>query len=501
MTERQINRIVILGGGTAGWITASALARFLGRTARIELIESDAIGTVGVGEATIPQIRRLNHMLGFDEDDFLRATKGTFKLGIEFVNWGAKGDRYLHTFGDVGINLAGLHFHQYWLRYRQAGGDEPLHRYSLHTEAAYANKFARMERVGDTAMGGLAYAFHFDAALYAQYLRAYAEGQGVVRHEGIVERIIRQPETGEIEALDLGGGSRVEGDLFIDCTGFRGLLIGEQLGVPYEDWSHWLPCDRAVAVPCEGGGELTPYTRATAHGAGWQWRIPLQHRVGNGHVFCSAYMSEDEATAILMGNLDGAPVAEPRVLRFKTGRRRAFWHKNCVAIGLASGFLEPLESTSIHLIQSNVNRLIQLFPRNGIKDADRDEYNRQVGIEFDQVKDFLILHYHLTKRNDTPFWNHVRTMAVPESLTHKMALFAASGRIGRAPDDLFRDTSWLQVMHGQGLMPDDHSPLADAITDAQLAEFLGNVRQIVAQATAGLPPHRDFIDRIASAAQ
>ncbi|RFB06124.1 tryptophan halogenase family protein [Parvularcula marina] len=499
MGQKRIKKLVIAGGGTAGWITAAAFSRLLGKSLDIHLVESEEIGIVGVGEATIPQIIRLNHMLGLDENEFLRRTYGTFKLGIEFVDWGRLGSRYLHTFGDTGINLANLHFHQYWLRYRQAGGENSLWDYSLHQQAADDNKFARMDRVGSSPMGGLAYAFHFDAALYAAYLREYAEAQGVRRTEGIIASVERTTEDGGIAALKLEDGTRIEGDFFIDCTGFRAFLIGQELKTDYQDWTHWLPCNRAIAVPSEKLSPLPPFTRATAKSAGWQWRIPLQHRTGNGHVFSNEFMSEDEATAILLDGLEGEALSDPRTLKFTTGRRETFWEKNCVAIGLSSGFLEPLESTSIHLIQSNVSRLISLFPRDGLHSADIDEYNRRTAAEFEQVRDFLILHYHQTEREDSPFWQHCRNMEVPEPLNEKMALFRASGRIGRDVDDLFRDTSWMQVMLGQGIEPQDYHPMADNITDAQLDEFLRNVRAIIDNAVTPLPSHEDFIKKFCDA--
>ena len=452
MNNARVKKLVVVGGGAAGWITAAAFARLVSPAIEIELVESEAIGIVGVGEATIPQIIRLNTILGFDENDFVKNTFGTFKLGIEFVDWGKIGDRYLHTFGDAGVNLGNVQFHHYWRRYAMAGGEHSLWRYSLHQLAAEAGKFAHLNRVGNTQMTGLAYAYHFDASLYAQYLRKYAETNGVIRTEGIVETVDRDAQSGNIASVTLQDGTKVTGDFFVDCTGFRALLLGKTLGVEYDDWSKWLPCNRAQAVPSEKLSPLPPFTRATARSAGWQWRIPLQHRTGNGHVYCSEYLSDDEAAAILLNNLEGEALDDPRPLRFTTGRRRQFWSHNCVAIGLASGFLEPLESTSIHLIQSNVSRLIELFPRQGVREEDREEYNRRTIKEFEQVRDFLILHYHQTQREDTEFWKYCKTMTVPDSLRHKMDLFSASGRIGRDVDDLFRDASWAQVMLGQGIL-------------------------------------------------
>jgi len=425
----------------------------------------------------------------------MRKTQATFKLGIEFQGWGGRDSAYLHTFGEVGINLASLPFHQYWLRSVHEGKPSSLWDFSLHNAAAYNNRFARMDRVGDTPMAGLAYAFHFDAGLYARYLRGYAEANGVVRTEGLVRQVYRNGEDGFIESLTLESGEVIEGDLFVDCSGFRGLLIEKTLNVGYLDWSHWLPCNRAAAVPCEATEPLLPYTRSTARPAGWQWRIPLQHRTGNGHVFSNEFMREDEATSLLMDNLDGAPRDEPRTLRFRTGRRTRFWEKNCVAIGLSSGFLEPLESTSIHLVQSNVSKLIELFPQHRSCDANVAEYNRQVAREFDLVRDFLILHYKLNHRDDSEFWRYCANMAIPDTLQSKLDLFGQTGQIFREAHDLFRDTSWVQVMLGQGLMPKHYHPLADRLSPAELEEFLGKVQQIVGRAVSALPSHREFIAR------
>lgn len=495
MTANRVQKLVIVGGGTAGWITAAAFARLLGRTLTIELVESETIGTVGVGEATIPQIIRLNGILGLDEYDFVRRTNGTFKLGIEFVDWGKVGTSYLHTFGDAGMTLANVPFHQYWRRSTDNGGAPDLWHYSLHKLAADQAKFGKLDRVGNTSMTGLAYAYHFDASLYAAYLRAYSEQLGVSRTEGIVQSVTRDAESGDINAITLDDGREVAGDFFIDCTGFRSLLLGKELGVEYQDWSKWLPCDRALAVPSERLETIVPYTRATAKQAGWQWRIPLQHRTGNGHVYCSDFISDEEASDVLLGGLDTKPLADPRPIRFTTGRRETFWSHNCAAIGLSSGFLEPLESTSIHLIQSHVSRLIQLFPGNRDAATERAEYNRRCAAEFEQIRDFLILHYHQTERDDSEFWRYCANMDVPDSLTHKMELFASSGRIGRDIDDLFREASWAQVMLGQGITPEDYDPMANGLNDAQLGEFLSNVRTLIERAVAGLPSHEQFIQQ------
>ena len=493
MQDNQIERVVIVGGGTAGWIAAAALSKLMGPTLGVTLVESDDIGTVGVGEATIPQLRRLNAVLEIDENEFVRQTKGTFKLGIEFNNWGARGESYLHTFGDAGINIASLHFHHYWLRHLAEGGTSSLWDYSLHHKAAYAHKFGRMDRVGNTSMTGLSYAFHFDAGLYALYLRGIATGMGVVRQEGKVVEVERNAETGHVEAVLLERGERVAGDLFIDCSGFRGLLIGETMGVGYEDWSHWLPCNSAVAVGSEASQPLLPYTKATAHDAGWQWRIPLQHRTGNGHVFCDDFITETEATDTLLNNLDAPPLGTPKRLRFKTGRRKEFWHKNVVSLGLASGFLEPLESTSIHLIQSNLSRLIELFPTRDFYPSHIAEYNRQVAHEYDLIRDFLILHYHLTRRRDSEFWRYCANMDVPDSVKLKMSLFADTGLLYKDSEDLFRESSWVQVMVGQGMIPARYHARANRLSSEQLTNMLSDIQQIIAKATASLPEHQAFI--------
>jgi len=495
MTDTTPRKLVIVGGGTAGWITAAAFSRLLGRSLDIGLVESDAIGTVGVGEATIPQIIRLNTILGLDEYDFIKHTQGTFKLGIEFVDWGRVGTRYLHTFGDAGMSLAGVPFHQLWKRAADAEQDNDLWHYSLHKLAADQAKFGKLDRVGNTSMTGLAYAYHFDASLYAKYLRAYCEKGGVTRTEGIVQSISRDGESGDLTAITLDNGARVEGDFFIDCTGFRALLLGQELGVDYIDWSKWLPCNSAQAVPSERLETLVPYTRATAKSAGWQWRIPLQHRTGNGHVYCSDFVSDDEAGETLLAGLDTKPLADPRPIRFTTGRREQFWSHNCAAIGLSSGFLEPLESTSIHLIQSHVSRLIQLFPSGPNAETERAEYNARCAAEFEQIRDFLVLHYHQTNREDSEFWRYCKNMEVPDSVTHKQRLFASSGRVGRDADDLFREASWVQVMLGQGLEPAGVDPMANGVSDQQLDEFMGGVRSLIERAVAPLPTHEEFLQQ------
>lgn len=501
MQQDRIKRVVIVGGGTAGWMAASAIAKLLAGVVEVRLVESDEIGIVGVGEATIPQILNYNQVLGLDENDFIRATQATFKLGIQFQNWRRLDHKYIHTFGQNGVNLGRTPFHHYWLRARSDPRFSDLWAFSPNARAAAQGKFTRAPFELGTQKIGLAYAFHFDAALYAKYLRVYAEARGVKRTEGRIVGVDQNSESGFVEALRLERGEVVAGDLFIDCSGFRGLLIEEALKTGYEDWSHWLPCDRAWAVPTRNVGPPRPYTQSIAHKAGWQWRIPLQHRTGNGHVFCSARLSEDEARAVLLGNLEGETLAEPRLIKFVTGRRRKFWNKNVVALGLASGFLEPLESTSIHLIQSGVSRLLSLFPHTGLHEAEADEYNHQCGLEFARIRDFIILHYMANERTDSQFWIDCREMSVPEDLTRKLALFRASGGIYREQEDLFAEASWLQVMYGQGLDPVGYHPMADQISDADLQGFLGNLRTVIDRETAAMPSHADFIAAHCAAAK
>ena len=494
-----IEHIVIAGGGTAGWMAAAALSKTLRGKVRITLIESDEIGIVGVGEATIPMIQLFNKLLEIDEDEFVRQTQATFKLGIEFVNWGRPGDVYMHGFGRIGQELWTVGFDQYWQRLQRAGKAQDLAQYSITRAAAKANKFMRPDAsLGNSPLAEIAYAFHFDAALYSKYLRGLAEPRGVVRTEGkIVDVQLRSqgPHAGHVQSVQLDSGQVIEGDLFIDCSGFRGLLIEQTLKTGYEDWTHWLPCDRALAVPCESVQPLTPYTRATAHQAGWQWRIPLQHRIGNGHVYCSRFISDDEAAAVLLKNLDGPALADPRPLKFTTGMRKLAWNGNVVAMGLAGGFMEPLESTSIHLIQSAIARLISLFPDRGFSAVDIAEYNRQSRFEFEKIRDFLILHYHLNQRQDSAFWRHCAAMEIPESLRQKMQLYASRGRIFRDHDELFAEVAWLQVMHGQNLTARGYHPLVDLVPESEIVEYLDSVSGLIAKCVDVMPTQAAFIER------
>lgn len=489
----RIERLVILGGGTAGWMTATALAKSFGRTVAIDLIESDAIGTVGVGEATIPTIHWFNELIGLDEAEFVRATKASFKLGIEFVDWARPGHRYFHPFGRYGVELGQVPFHQCWLKAASDGATAPLSAYSLATQLAEANRFSRPVDDMRSILSTLGYAYHFDASLYAAHLRQLAEANGVRRHEGRLASVERDPDTGFVTALTTDHGERVAGELFVDCSGFRAVLIGDALGAGFEDWSHWLPCDRAVAVPCARVTETTPYTRSTARDAGWQWRIPLQHRTGNGYVYASSFVSDDAAAATLLANLDGEPLADPRVLRFTAGFRRETWFKNVVAIGLSSGFLEPLESTSIHLIQSGIAKLIALFPNQDCDPALARQFNTLFGRDMDGIRDFLILHYHATTGRDAPLWQHTRHMTLPDSLIEKEEQYRRSGRLMLASDELFREASWLAVLNGQGVVATDHSPIADTLDRANNRRQLDQLAAIIARATPTLPTHDEAI--------
>ncbi|MEM1410718.1 MAG: tryptophan halogenase family protein [Pseudomonadota bacterium] len=494
MHQPEPTRVLVVGGGTAGWLAAASLARLLGPAARVELVESEAIGTVGVGEATIPQIRLLLGVLGINELDFMRHTSATIKLGIQFEGWGVPDSAYMHAFGATGRALGHAPFHHYWLRAQDQGLPSDLWDYSPNLQAARQNRYASVAPDPKAGHEGLVHAYHFDASKVAVYLRRYAEHVGVKRHEGRIVETRLRPEDGFIGAVCLEDGRALTADLFIDCTGFRGLLIEEALGAGFEDWSHFLPCDRAVAVQCEGTKPLVPYTRAIARDAGWQWRIPLQHRTGNGHVFCSAHMSEDEATETLLKGLDGDPTGTPRVIRFTTGMRKQFWKHNCVALGLASGFMEPLESTSIHLVQSGVDRLVKLFPGPQPDPATITEYNRQTRREFELIRDFLVLHYHANQRQGT-FWTACRSMALPDGLQHKLAMFRATGGIFREPEDLFAEEAWLQVMIGQGITPEAWHPMADRLPHEQLARFMSQQKRSVQSLIGGLSPHSEFIAR------
>lgn len=486
--HKKVKRVVIAGGGTAGWIAAAVLSKKLGELLQITLVESEQIGTVGVGEATIPPLRKFHRLLGIDEREFMRATQATAKLGIAFENWGRVGERYIHSFGRTGTSAWLCDFHHFWLRGREMGFDSDIGEFCLELQAAEAGRFAT------SAQSQINFAYHLDAGKYAKFLRAFSERHGVSRVEGKIREVRQNGDTGSIESLLLEDGRVIEGDLFIDCTGFRGLLIEQTLESGFEDWSHWLPCDRAVPVQTAAVEPARPYTRAIAHGAGWQWRIPLQNRVGNGLVYCSRYLSDDEAMAQLLGNVEGERLSEPRVIRFQTGRRRQAWNKNCVALGLASGFLEPLESTSIHLIVTGVARLIQLFPFDGMSRSLADEYNSQTREEMEKIRDFIVLHYHVTQREDGDFWRYCKNMQIPDSLDHRIRLFRECAHAFQGPEELFRVDSWVQVMLGQGLMPEGHHPLPRLMSEGDMSQLQDAIKREVSKAVSRLPTHQDFID-------
>ncbi len=487
--QARIRRVVILGGGTAGWMTAAALSRSFGRSVLITLLESEEIGTVGVGEATIPTIHWFNDLIGLDEAEFLRATRATFKLGIEFVDWAAPGSRYFHPFGQFGASLPGVAFHHRWLKAQAEGLDMPLSDLSLAGRLAAQGRFAKPGGDGRSILSTLGYAYHFDAGLYAAYLRGLSERHGVQRVEGKMRAVERHPETGFVTALTTERGERLEGELFVDCSGFSALLIGKAMGEVFEDWFHWLPCNRAVAVPCARTAATTPFTRSTARAAGWQWRIPLQHRTGNGYVYASRHISDDEAAATLLANLEGEALAEPRMLCFAAGMRRRAWRGNVVAIGLSSGFLEPLESTSIHLIQSGITKLLTLFPDRNCDPALADRYNQLLGRDMDGIRDFLILHYHATSGRDEPLWRHCRTMTLPDTLLAREEQYRRSGRLMLDPEELFRDASWLAVLNGQGITATGYNPLADAIDSATNRAQVQQIADVIARAAPTLPLH------------
>jgi len=498
VSGRRRYKIAVIGGGTAGWMAAAGLRRRLSADDyAIALVESDEIGTVGVGEATLPHIRAFNDMLGLDEAAFMRATGATFKLGIEFVGWGDPADRYIHPFGAFGEPWAGVPFHHHWLRARRAGRDDtPLQAYSYAIAAARAGIFDFPDEDVRSIRSTYAYAYHFDAGRYAALLRNWAEDRGVVRHEGTIDAVDRNAETGDIDAVTLRSGQRVEADLFVDCTGFGSLLLGKTLDTAWQDWTHWLPCDRALALPCEGVEALTPYTRATAQQAGWTWRIPLQHRTGNGYVFSSAFIDGDAARETLLRAIDGAPLGEPRLLRFAPGRREVAWAANCVAIGLSSGFLEPLESTSIFLIQAAISDLVDLMPRADDRRVDprlRTAFNRLFAMHYDRVRDFLVLHYTANARTGEPFWNYVREMPLPDSLVAKLALYRARGALPAYQFGLFSADSWLSVLAGQGVEPAAFAGLADALPLDALDDKLSVLRERIAAGTQQAATHRAFV--------
>jgi tryptophan halogenase len=489
-------KVVIAGGGTAGWMAACALSTRLGSLLDITLVESDAIGTVGVGEATIPPMRNFHRLMNIDEQEFMRETQATFKLGIEFDNWGEVGDSYIHSFGEIGQRSWMAEFHEFWMEARAQGFGGSLEDYCLELKAAKAGKFA-------TEIDGtrLNFAFHLDATRYAKYLRKKSEKAGVRRVEGMIKEVQKDLQSGEIKALVLDSGELLEGDLFIDCTGFRSLLLGDTLGIEFDDWSHWLFSDRAIAVQTTATEEPLPYTRAIAHPSGWQWRIPLQSRVGNGIVYSSRFMSDDDAKQTLLNNVTGDLITEPRFLKYRTGSRQKSWHKNCVALGLASGFIEPLESTSIHLVMTAIIRLIRLFPFGDSKEALADRFNQETRTEIETVRDFVILHYKQTNRTDSDFWNAYRTMEIPDTLAHRLEIFKKNAYVW--PDDvaLFRVDSWVQVMMGQGLTPESFHNAGKLTGTEGLQQSLTKLKSSIDGTVTKLPTHQQFIDHYCAAPQ
>lgn len=488
-SEKRMRRIVIAGGGTAGWMAAAAIARTLGKTVEVTLVESDAIGTIGVGESTIPPLVTYNRLLNINEAEFMRATQATFKLGIMFDNWKEQGHNYFHSFGLTGKDHWSAGFWHFWLYGREKGHEQSYDDYCLELIAAREGKFAHLP---DDRMN---YAYQLDSGLYAKFLRGMAEGDGTRRVEGKISNVELHGETGDIAALVLENGERLEGDLFLDCTGFRAVLIGQTLGVGHEDWTHWLPCDSAIALQTESVGPAVPYTRAMAHDSGWQWRIPLQSRVGNGIVYCSRYLDQETAMERLLGNIEGEVLTKPNILRFGAGMRQKQWHRNCVAVGLSGGFMEPLESTSIHLIQRAVLRLIRMLPLGKISERDVAEFNDQQITDMLQIRDFLILHYKATERTDSEFWRYCKSMPIPDSLEQKIELFREAGLVFRKNEELFVENSWVQVMMGQGIMPQTHHPIAEKLTDEELARFLATIRDTVTKTVKSLPEHEAYVSR------
>lgn len=495
MTERRLNRIVIAGGGTAGWMAAAAIARTLGHAIDLTLVESEQIGTIGVGESTIPPLVNYNRLLGINEAEFMRATQATFKLGILFDNWKEPGHRYFHSFGLTGKDHWSAGFQHFWLYGRSRGHDRSYDDYCLELIAALQGKFAHLPN------DRMNYAYQLDSGLYAGFLRQMAEGDGTKRVEGKIAHVVLDGERGDITALHLDNGTVIEGDLFLDCTGFRALLIDGALHTGFDDWTHWLPCDSAIALQTPNVRPPVPYTRAMAHDAGWQWRIPLQHRTGNGIVYCSRYLAKDEALDRLLGNIEGEALTEPNVLRFAAGARRRQWHRNCIAIGLAGGFMEPLESTAIHLIQRAVLRLIRMLPARRVSARDIAEFNDQQMQDMLQIRDFLVLHYKATNRRDSPFWRQCADMPVPDTLTQKIELFRETGRVFRRNEELFAENSWVQVMMGQGIEPQAWHPIAEKLSDEELARLLSTIREDVAHTVATLPEHAAYVAQYCGAAE
>jgi tryptophan halogenase len=494
VSDRAIRSVLIVGGGSAGWMTAAAMSRKLaGLPVSIRLVESAEIGIVGVGEATVPHIRYFNQTLGLDEADFIKKTQATIKLGIKFKDWARLGDDYIHPFGEFGTHIHKVDFHHYWVKLRQLGDPHPIFDYSLPCVAAERGRFT-LPRADDSIFSSYGYAYHFDTNLYGPYLRTYAEARGVRRTEGKIVDVTLDGETGYVKSVQMESGEIIEADLFVDCSGFRGLIIEQKLHAGYRDWTNYLPCNRAVACSTEWVGEPAPYTRATALEAGWQWRIPLQHRDGNGYVYSSEFISDDEAAARFLGNLPGRPISDPIFLRFTGGLRKSCWIRNCVSMGLACGFIEPLESTSIYLTQQGITALLELFPDRDFDQAGIDEFNRIMNLEYERVRDFVALHYHATERDDTPMWNYVRTMEIPESLAYKMRLWKERGHVVKYKDGMFLEPSWHAVYIGQRIVPERYDPRVDNLTDEELRRGMALMREAVDKAADSMPSHKHYLD-------
>jgi tryptophan halogenase len=497
--KAKIANVVIVGGGTAGWMSAALFSKLFARHYAITLVESEEIGIIGVGEATIPAIKNFNNLLGINEYEMMQATQGSYKLGIEFVNWRKLGQSYIHGFGRIGQDRLWLRTHQFWLKMHALGKAKDFDRYSINVVAARANKFAHaLWDNPNSPMKDIDHAYHFDATLYSRFLRKQAEAQGVNRIEGRIEKVVQDSVTGYVTKLVMGSGVEIKGDLFIDCSGLHGLLLDKALGVGFEDWSKWLVCDRAIAQGCENSGELKPYTKSIAREAGWQWRIPLQHRIGNGLVYSSQFMNDDVASEVLLNNLDGAPIGTPRLVKFTPGKRKNTFEKNVVAIGLSSGFLEPLESTSIHLIQSAILRLVALFPSGEFNQIDIDEFNRQTNFEYENVRDFIISHYKITEREDAPMWRYTKNMGIPQSLEDRINLFKSSARFFKRGDEVFLEESWAQVLLGQGLQA-NYDPSVDLITESEAEELLNDIEEVIADCVDKMPNHAQFIEKYCKA--
>ena len=496
LNDNNIKNIVIVGGGTAGWMAAAAMSRLLIHPdINIQLIESEAIGTVGVGEATIPHIKYFNELLGLEEDEFVKQTNATFKLGIEFADWDKIGKSYIHPFGEYGVDMEGLNFHQFWLRHKAQGNTVSIDDYNLQIMAARAGKFQRPVNIPNSPLSKIAYAFHFDATLYAKFMRGFAENRDVKRIEGKVINANQNAETGFIDSLDLEDGQNISGDFFIDCTGFYGLLIEQTLKSGFEDWSDVLPCNRAVTVGCEKVADPIPYTRSTAKTAGWQWRIPLQSRTGNGYVYCGEYISDDKAAQTLLDGLDAKPTGDPRFIKFKTGIRKEPWKKNVLSLGLSAGFMEPLESTSIHFIQTAIARLMTQFPDKNFAQSNIDFFNRRTLQEYKETRDFLILHYKATEREDSAFWRYCKNMTIPETLQQRINLYEEIAHVYRDGHELFGPTSWFAVMHGQGLTPKNYHPTTNIMPQGELEKRMEDIRRVWHQCLNKMPSHQDFINQ------